>query len=107
MLAATDIYMKNLYGLGYLLFKHATLTHRRTKVVINEFTGRTCTTMLISMFFFVIYGFSYTLPYGKFFFSFFMAVQSPLQFFMQGITEMDYGYKIVHRVKGEYRCNLI
>ena len=26
---------------------------------------------------------------------------------MQGITEMDYGFRIIHRVTGEYQCNLV
>ena len=99
--------MKNLYGLTYLFFKHGTLAHRRAKVVLTEFIGRTVTTQLISIFFFFVYGFSYTLPFGRFFFSFFMAVQTPIQFLIQGISHMDYGYNIYHRIFGEYRFNLI
>jgi len=34
VLARTDVQMKNLYGLTYLFFKHGTLAHRRTKVVL-------------------------------------------------------------------------
>ena len=47
------------------------------------------------------------LPYGRLFFSFFMAVQTPIQFWMQGISHTDYGYNVYHRIFGEYRFNLI
>ena len=78
MLARTDVQMKNLYGLTYLFFRHGTLAHRRAKVVLTEFIQRTVMTQLISIFFFFVNGFSYNLPYGRFFFSFFMAIQTPI-----------------------------
>ena len=106
VLARTDVQMKNLYGLTYLFFKHGTLAHRRAKVVLTEFIQRTVMTQLISIFFFFINGFSYNLPYNRFFFSFFMAIQTPIQFWMEGISHVDYGYSIVHRIFGEYRSNL-
>jgi len=74
MLARTDVQMKNLYGLTYLFFRHGTLAHRRAKVVLTEFIGRTVTTQLIGIFFFLLHGFSYQLPYQRIFFSFYMAV---------------------------------
>jgi len=70
--------MKNLYGLTYLFFRHGTLAHRRAKVVMTEFIGRTVTTLLIAFFFFFVNGFSYMLPYTRFFFSFYMAVLTPI-----------------------------
>jgi len=106
VLARTDVQMKNLYGLTYLFFKHGTLAHRRAKVVLTEFIQRTVMTQLISIFFFFVNGFSYNLPYGRFFFSFFMAIQTPIQFWMEGISHLDYGYSIVHRIFGEYKSNL-
>lgn len=78
VLARTDVQMKNIYGLTYLFFRHGTLAHRRAKIVLTEFIGRTVTTQLISIFFFFVHGFSYMLPYGRLFFSFFMAVQTPI-----------------------------
>jgi len=36
-----------------------------------------------------------------------MAVLTPIQFFMQGISHTDYGYNVFHRIFGEYRFNLI
>ena len=39
--------MKDMFGLTYLLFKHGTLAHRRTKVVLDEFMYRTILTMLV------------------------------------------------------------
>ena len=60
--------MKNIFGLTYLLFKHGTLAHRRTKIVLEEFMYRTVLTMLVQIFLFIISGFSYVMPYGKFFF---------------------------------------
>ena len=107
VLARTDIQMKNLYGLTYMFFRHGTLAHRRAKVVLTEFIARTITTQLIAIFFFFVHGFSYTLPYGRLFFSFFMAVQTPIQYWMQGISHTDYGYNVFHRIFGEYRFNLI
>ena len=47
ILAQTDIQMKDMFGLTYLLFKHGTLAHRRTKVVLDEFMYRTILTMLV------------------------------------------------------------
>ena len=44
VLARTDVQMKNLYGLTYLFFKHGTLAHRRSKVVLIEFIQRTVMT---------------------------------------------------------------
>jgi len=99
--------MKNLYGLTYLFFRHGTLAHRRAKVVLTEFIARTVTTQVIALFFFFLHGFSYMLPYGRLFFSFFMAIQTPIQFWMQGISHTDYGYPVFHRIFGEYRFNLI
>ena len=78
VLARTDVQMKNLYGLTYLFFRHGTLAHRRAKVVLTEFIGRTVTTQLISIYFFILQGFTYQLPYGRIFFSFYMAVQTPI-----------------------------
>ena len=74
--------MKNLYGLTYLFFRHGTLAHRRAKVVLTEFIARTVTTQIIAIFFFFVHGFSYILPYGRLFFSFFMAIQTPIQFWI-------------------------
>ena len=99
-LAMTDIQMRNVYGLTYLLFKHGTMAHFRTKVVLDEFIYRTVVTMLIQLFVFVISGFSFTQVYGKFFFPFFMAFLTPLQFWVEGITHCDYGYTILHRIFG-------
>lgn len=99
--------MKNLYGLTYLFFRHGTLAHRRAKIVLTEFISRTVTTQCIALFFFFVHGFSYILPYTRLFFSFFMAVQTPIQFWMQGISHTDYGYNVFHRIFGEYRFNLI
>lgn len=78
VLARTDVQMKNLYGLTYLFFRHGTLAHRRAKIVIAEFIGRTITTQMISTFFFFLHGFSYILPFGRYFFSFYMAVLTPV-----------------------------
>ena len=97
--------MKNIFGLTYLLFKHGTLAHRRTKVVLDEFMYRTILTMLVQIFLFVMSGFSFVLPYGKFFFPFFMAFLTPIQFWLEGISHTDYGYSIFHRIFGEYRHN--
>ena len=99
--------MKNLYGLTYLFFRHGTLAHRRAKVVLTEFHHRTMTTQFIALFFFFLHGFSYQLPYGRIFFSFFMAIVTPIQYLVQGITHSDYGYNVFHRIFGEYRFNLI
>lgn len=99
--------MKNLYGLTYLFFRHGTLAHRRAKVVLTEFIYRTVITQIIAIFAFFVSGFSYTLPYGRFFFSFFMAVQTPIQFWIEGISHSDYGYPVFHRIFGEYRFNLV
>ena len=105
ILAQADIQMKNMFGLTYLLFKHGTLAHRRTKVVLDEFTYRTILTMLVQIFLFVAGGFSFVLPYGQFFFPFFMAFLTPLQCWLEGISHTDYGYSIFHRIFGEYRHN--
>ena len=78
ILAQTDIQMKNMYGLTYLLSKHGTLAHRRSKVVLDNFIYRTILTMLVQSFFFVTNGFSFLLPYGRFFFTFFMALLTPI-----------------------------
>ena len=69
--------MKNTYGLTYLLFKHGTLAHCRTKVVLDEFIYRTILTLIVQLFVFVMSGFSYTVIYGKFFYPFFMAFLTP------------------------------
>ena len=36
-----------------------------------------------------------------------MAVQTPIQYCLQGISHTDYGYNVFHRIFGEYRFNLI
>jgi hypothetical protein len=46
-LAKTDIRMKNLYALTYLLFKHGTLTNRRIHIVFDEYLYRTALTMIV------------------------------------------------------------
>ena len=34
-----------------------------------------------------------------------MAVLTPIQFWLEGISHTDYGYAILHRIFGEYRHN--
>mmetsp|Transcript_34051 Transcript_34051/g.44942 ORF Transcript_34051/g.44942 Transcript_34051/m.44942 type:complete len:246 (-) Transcript_34051:3574-4311(-) len=36
-----------------------------------------------------------------------MAVQTPSQFWLQGISHTNYGFNVYHRIFGEYRFNLI
>ena len=46
-------------------------------------------------------------PYGTFFFAMLMVVLSPIQYFVQGILHVDYGFKIMNRIFGEYQFNTI
>ena len=107
ILASSDISMKDLYGLSYLLFKHGSLSNRRLKTVFNEFLYRTILTMLIQLSFFICNGFSTVLPYGTFYFTTFMTILTPVQYFMQGILHVDYGYGILNRIFGEYKFNIV
>ena len=99
--------MKDLYGLSYLLFKHGSMSTRRLKRVLKEFLYRTVLTMLIQLFFFTWNGFSTVLPYGSFYFTTFMTVLSPAQYFMEGIFHVEYGHKILNRIFGEYKFNTV
>ena len=99
--------MKDMYGLSYLLFKHGSMAHRRLDTVLKEFLYRTILTMLIQLAFYVLSGFSTVLPYGSFFFATFMVVLTPIQYFLEGILHVEYGYGILHRIFGEYKFNQI
>ena len=45
ILAQSDITMKDIYGLSYLLFKHGSMSIRRLKRVVLEFLYQTILTM--------------------------------------------------------------
>ena len=45
------------------------------------------------------------LPYNTLFFATHVALISPVLYFTEGITHMDYGYGIFHRIFGEYKFN--
>ena len=99
--------MKDMYGLSYLLFKHGSMSKRRLRQVVLEFTYRTVLTMLIQLAFCVWNGFSTVSPYGTFFFAMLMVVLSSIQFFVQGILHVEYGFQILNRIFGEYQFNTI
>ena len=61
--------------------------------------------MLISLFYFVWNGFSPVLPYGAFYYTVFMTVLSPIQYFIEGIYHTEYGFSIINRIFGEYKFN--
>ena len=99
--------MKDIYGLSYLLFKHGSMSHRRLRRVLMEFMYRTVLTMTIHLFFFIWNGFSTVLPYGSFYFTTFMTILSPFQYFIEGVFHIEYGYKILNRIFGEYKFNAV
>lgn len=104
-MACSDVQMRDIYGISYLLFKHGTILHRRLRVVLNEFVYRTILLSIIQLFFFIMSGFSTVLPYGALFFATHVAIISPVQYFLEGIMHTDYGYGIFHRIFGEYKFN--
>ena len=97
--------MRDLYGLGYILFKHGTVLHRRLKVVVDEFIYRTVLLSITQLFFFIMGGFSTVLPYGALFFGAHTAVFSPISCLLEGVMHTDYGYGVFHRIYGEYKFN--
>lgn len=105
LLACSDVQMRDIYGISYLLFKHGTILHRRLRVVLNEFVYRTILLSIIQLFFFIMSGFSTVLPYGALYFASHVAIISPIQYFLEGIMHTDYGYGIFHRIFGEYKFN--
>lgn len=105
LLACSDVQMRDIYGITYLLFRHGTILHRRLRVVLNEFVYRTILLSSIQLFFFIMSGFSTVLPYGALYFASHVALISPVQYFLEGIMHMDYGYGIFHRIYGEYKFN--
>ena len=97
--------IRDIYGITYLLFKHGTILHRRLRVVLNEFLYRTILLQIIQLFFFITSGFTTVLPYNQLFFATHVAFVSPLLYFFEGITHVDYGFAIFHRIFGEYKFN--
>lgn len=105
LLACSDVQIRDIYGISYLLFKHGTILHRRLRVVLNEFIYRTILLSIIQLFFFIMSGFSTVNPYGSLFFAAHVAIISPFLYSIEGILHTDYGYGIFHRIFGEYKFN--
>ena len=61
--------------------------------------------MVIHLFFFITSGFTSLIPYNQLFFAAHIAIFSPILYFLEGITHMDYGYGVLHRIFGEYKFN--
>ena len=97
--------IRDIYGISYLLFKHGTILHRRLRVVLDEFVYRTILLMVIHLFFFITSGFTTMIPYNQLFFAAHVAIISPILYFLEGITNTDYGYGVLHRIFGEYKFN--
>ena len=104
-LALTDMTVTELHSLTYLMFKHATILHRRLLLVVKFFLHRTVIFATILTVFIGFSGLSYTLPFPNFFLIFFTHIFTPFQFFIFGISHKDYGYDQFHRIFGEYRKN--
>lgn len=59
----------------------------------------------MQLFFFITSGFTNVMPYNQLFFATHVAFISPMLYFFEGITHLDYGFTILHRIFGEYKFN--
>jgi len=77
-LALTDMTVTELHSLTYIMFKHATILHRRLFSVIKFFLHRTVLFATILTVFIGFSGLSYTLPFKYVFVIFFTHIFTPL-----------------------------
>jgi magnesium-transporting ATPase (P-type) len=91
-LALSDLNVSELHSLTYIMFKHATILHRRSLSVIKFFLHRTVLLFVILTIFVGFSGLSWALPYESLFLIFFSHIFTPIQYFMFGISQKDYGY---------------
>ena len=76
-IALTDMTVAELHSLTYIMFKHATILHRRLFSVIKFFLHRTVILAIILTVFVGFSGLSYSLPFPNFFLIFFTHIFTP------------------------------
>jgi magnesium-transporting ATPase (P-type) len=107
LLQSVDLHMTDLYGLSYLMFKHGTICHRRIKKAYDLFVYRTALMDIFALTFFAVSDLTATAFIPYLWFSTFNLLITPFMFFVTGSVSQDFASNYMHRIYGEYRCNLV